>query len=173
MAFAPGDTVFNESFATAVERLGAERWLALNGSEASRSDYALSERRREAFRSLTLSYRDQLQALYASPASEADKRAGKARLLAAMRADYAAMKAGPWGGYAGYDGWFARANNAYFGVLAAYNGLAPQFERLHARRGGDFQAFYAEVKRLAALPLAERRAGLAAASGTTVAGPAL
>ena len=173
VAFATGDTVFNESFATAVEKIGAERWLARYGSDASRAGYARGERRREDFRSLTTRYRDQLQSLYASPASVDDKRAGKQRLLAAMRADYAAVKADRWGGYAGYDGWFERANNAAFGVLAAYNGLAPQFERLHARQGGDFNAFYAEVKRLAALPLAERRAGLAAAAGTAPAGPTL
>ena len=173
VAFAPGDTEFNESFATAVEQLGAERWLARNGSDASRAGYARGERRREDFRRLTTIYRDRLQSLYASSASVADKRAGKASLLAAMRGEYAAMKAGPWGGYAGYDGWFERTNNAAFGVLAAYNGLAPQFERLHARQGGDFKAFYAEVKRLAALPLAERRAGLAAAAGTPAAGPTL
>ena len=31
VAFAPGDTLFNESFASAVEKLGAERWLAERG----------------------------------------------------------------------------------------------------------------------------------------------
>ena len=79
-----------------------------------------------------------------------------------LRAEYEVMKAGPWGGFAGYDGWFARANNASFAVLAAYNELVPDFERLFERTGGDFKRFYAEVKVLAALPKAERRAKLAA-----------
>jgi len=70
------------------------------------------------------------------------------------------MKAERWGGFSGYDGWFARANNASFGVLAAYNELVPAFERLFEREGRDFTRFYAEVKRLAALPYAERRAAL-------------
>ena len=52
------------------------------------------------------------------------------------------------------------ANNAAFGVLAAYNDLVPAFERLFEREGGDFARFYAEVRRLAALPTAERRAAL-------------
>jgi len=38
----------------------------------------------------------------------------------------------------------------------------PDFERLFQREGGDFDAFYAEVKRLAALPKAERHATLRA-----------
>ena len=67
-----------------------------------------------------------------------------------------------WGGYSGYDGWFDRVNNAALGVLAAYAELVPDFERLHRHLGGDFDRFYAEVSRLAALPKAERRAKLAA-----------
>ena len=77
-----------------------------------------------------------------------------------LRDDYAAMKRDRWGGFSGYDGWFARANNASFGVLAAYNELVPNFERLFEREGGDFGRFYAEVKRLAELPQDERRAQL-------------
>ncbi len=70
------------------------------------------------------------------------------------------MKAGRWAGFSGYDAWFERANNAAFGVLAAYNELVPDFERLFDREGRDFPRFYAEVKRLAALPKAARRAAL-------------
>jgi predicted aminopeptidase len=87
--------------------------------------------------------------------------------MATLRSDYAALKAGAWQGYAGYDNWFARANNASLGVLAAYNELVPQFERLFEREGRDFDRFYAEVRRIAALPRDERRATLAA--GATVA----
>ena len=106
------------------------------------------------------SQRDQLAALYASPLPEADKRARKAGLMAALRQDYETLKRERWGGYAGYDAWVAGANNASFGVQAAYNELVPAFERLFDRRGRDFDRFYAEVKRLAALPRDERRAAL-------------
>ena len=79
-----------------------------------------------------------------------------------LRAEYAALKAGRWAGFAGYDGWFGRANNASLGVLAAYNELVPHFERLFEREGRDFARFYAAVKRLADLPKAERHATLRA-----------
>jgi predicted aminopeptidase len=36
----------------------------------------------------------------------------------------------------------------------------PDFERLFVQQGSRFDAFYAEVRRLAALPKAERRAQL-------------
>jgi predicted aminopeptidase len=160
VVYAKGDTVFNESFATTVERMGGARWLAEHGSEKARDDYRLFDARRQDFRALTMGYRERFEALYAGADGDAAKRAGKATLMAQLRADYETMKAERWGGYSGYDGWFARANNASFGVLAAYNQLVPNFERLFEREGRDFNAFYAEVKRIAALPQAERRMAL-------------
>jgi predicted aminopeptidase len=79
-----------------------------------------------------------------------------------LRDEYASLKATRWGGFAGYDSWLARANNAAFGVQAAYHELVPAFEQLFVRSGGDFDRFYAEVKQLAALPKNERRAKLLA-----------
>jgi predicted aminopeptidase len=160
IAFAKGDTVFNESFATAVERIGGARWLAQHASAQAREEVALGDARRQDFRALTTRYRDALKALYEGSASDADKRSGKAQLMAQLRADHELLKRERWGGFSGYDGWFARANNASFGVLAAYNELVPNFERLFEREGGDFERFYAEVRRLAALPQDERRAQL-------------
>jgi predicted aminopeptidase len=160
VAYAPGDTVFNESFATAVERIGGAKWLAEHANAQAREEYERYDSRRQDFRVLTTRYRDQFNALYSSSASDDEKRAGKAALMQRLRADYEAMKSERWGGFSGYDGWFARANNASFGVLAAYNELVPAFERLHEREGRDFGRFYAEVKRLAALPYTERHAAL-------------
>ena len=160
IVFAAGDTVFNESFATAVERVGGQRWLAERADATAREDYARYDGRRQDFRTLTRRSREALQALYDSSASDADKRERKAALFAGLRADYATMKTERWGGFPGYDGWFARANNASLGVLAAYNELVPGFERLFETEGRDFERFYAAVKRLAVLPMAERRAAL-------------
>ena len=36
------------------------------------------------------------------------------------RAEYEALKRDKWAGFSGYDGWFARANNAAFGAQAVY-----------------------------------------------------
>jgi predicted aminopeptidase len=48
-------------------------------------------------------------------------------------------------------------------VLAAYNELVPQFERLYESEGKDFKRFYAAVARLSALPKEQRHATLSAA----------
>ena len=161
VAYAADDTTFNESFATAVERIGGRRWLALHGNDEQRRRAETVERRRADFRALTQRYRAELQALYAGPGDEAGRRAGKARLMESLRAEYRTLKEGPWMGFKGYDGWFERANNASFGVLAAYNELVPQFERLFEAQGGDFERFYATARELAALPKDQRRARLA------------
>jgi predicted aminopeptidase len=160
VAYAGGDTEFNESFATAVERIGAARWLDEHATPQAREEYQRIEARRQDFRALTQRYRDRFEALYRSAASDEEKRRAKAALMDRLRADHEAMKTQRWGGFAGYDGWFSRANNAAFGVLAAYNDLVPDFERLFEREGRDFARFYAEAKRLAALPQGARHAAL-------------
>ena len=156
------DTMFNESFATAVERIGVRQWLDRHGDAAARDQFLRSQQRRQDFRELTMRYRAELQQLYAGTQSDEAKRTGKAELLARLRADHAQMKQQRWGGYAGYDTWFANVNNASLGVLAAYNELADDFERLYAQQGGDIGRFYAEAAAIAALPKAERRAKLRA-----------
>lgn len=160
IAFAKGDTEFNESFATAVERIGGARWLGAHASARATEEFARFDARRQDFRALTMRYRDALDALYGSTASDDDKRAAKRTLMTQLRTDYETLKRDRWGGFSGYDGWLVRANNASFGVLAAYNGLVPSFERLFEREGFDFMRFYTEVKRLADLPQPERRAQL-------------
>jgi predicted aminopeptidase len=160
--YAADDTAFNESFAVTVERIGGTRWLQTEGGAQALHDFQAVQDRREEFRALALRTRSALSVLYASAASDADKRRRKAELMAQMRAEYVQIKAERWGGFAGYDAFIARANNASLAVQGAYNDLVPDFERLFERSGNDFDKFYDAVKRLAALPKAERQATLRA-----------
>jgi predicted aminopeptidase len=160
VVFVGGDTTFNESFATAIEREGVRRWLAAHGDEATRAAYAEFAQRRSEFLQLLLDTRRRLQEIYASTEPEEAKRALKRRLFADLQRDYAALRAS-WGGYSGYDRYFAQdLNNAHLGAIGAYNDLVPAFDALLAQSGGDFPAFYAEVRRVAALPKSERDAAL-------------
>jgi predicted aminopeptidase len=82
-------------------------------------------------------------------------------VLADFEQDYRALRDGAWGGFSGYDRWFAhRPNNAQLVSVAIYTRLVPAFEALLSRQGGDLPQFYAEAKRLAALGKAEREAEL-------------
>jgi predicted aminopeptidase len=83
-------------------------------------------------------------------------RSRKRELLLELESGYRSLKAG-WGGFAGYDPWFARGpNNAQLASVAVYSQLVPAFEALLVREGGDLAGFYAAVRELAALPKAER-----------------
>ena len=162
VAYAAGDTTFNESFATAVERIGGARWIDKHGSPQMLDQLARSDAIRADFRAMVATHREELEQVYKSPRPDDDKRSEKARIMASLRAAHQQAKAQRWNGSTAYDAWFERANNATLGVTAAYNELVPDFERMFEREGRDFTRFYAEVRRLAALPRDERRATLAA-----------
>ncbi len=163
VVYARNDTSFNESFATTVERLGVQRWLASQASDEARRRYAEFDGRRRQFRALTRATRRELTAIYESkdPAvhDPPTKIALKNRAMQRFREDYARLRAS-WGGYAGYDVWVARANNALFGTQAAYDDLVPDFEALFEREGRDWPRFYDAVKHLADQPRDERHKAL-------------
>lgn len=143
------DTGFNEAYASAVELLGARAWLA-DKPEAARA-FEAGRARRAAFLKLAREGREQLLAAYAKP--EAERAAAKAAVLTALRER--APREAP-----GYEGWFARANNASFALLGAYDDLVPDFERLFEREGRDWARFHAAVAALKPLAAAQRRANL-------------
>ena len=154
------DTMFNESFATAVERLGGAQWLTRQSGEAARTEYAQFDDRRRAFRALMLDTRQRLESVYADTRHPQPMAERKAQVMERFRADYAQLKAQRWQGYAGYDALVARANNAVFGVQAAYDGMVPAFEALYEREGRDWTRFLAAARKLAALPKMQRNAEL-------------
>ena len=168
VVYVPGDTAFNESFATAVERLGSQRWLATEAGGDARQAYAVFDGRRQQFRALALATRRELTGIYESKRPFGQypyaRTALKTIAMQRFRENYLQLKVS-WGGYAGYDPWVARANNASFGAQAAYDELVPGFEALFEREGRNWQRFYAAAKHLASLPEAERNSALA---GSTV-----
>ncbi|OGB01382.1 MAG: aminopeptidase [Burkholderiales bacterium RIFCSPHIGHO2_12_FULL_61_11] len=157
------DTLFNESFATAVERLGSRRWLDRQSSDEARKAYAVFEGRRQQFRALALNARRELTEIYqekeATPQHLRAQAAGKLVAMQGFHEAYSQLKAS-WGGYAGYDPWMAQANNASLGALAAYDELVPGFEALFEREGRNWPRFYDAVKRLAGLSKDERHKAL-------------
>jgi predicted aminopeptidase len=164
VAYAKDDTVFNESFAVAVEEEGIGRWLAAQDDSALTAQFNTSQRYRDGFRKLISRTRSELVTLYSSPASVEEKRAGKAAAFTKMRAAYDALK-NEWGGFAAYDGWFAQGpNNASLAAVGLYTQKVPEFHALLAGDSGDLRRFYAHVKALAALPKSERDSALAAAA---------
>ena len=166
VVYVKDDTAFNESFATAVERIGVQRWLATASTPAARAEYAAFDQRRTAFRELTRAVRGRLQAVYADPTLDEDaKRARKQAVMDDFRREYAALKAF-WGGFSAFDAWVARANNALLGAQGAYDRFVPAFEALYEREERDFARFYDAVRALADSPKSDRHAALQALAPT-------
>jgi predicted aminopeptidase len=159
--YAKGDSQFNEAFATSVEEAGLALWLDKNGDDKLRTLYAGREQRETDFLALLLATRKKLEAVYASGVGDEEKRARKAAVFAGLQDDYRRMKAA-WGGYAGYDAWFARPlNNANLALLATYDDYVPAFREL-LRQSGGFPKFYETVRELAKLDIDERHRRLKA-----------
>jgi predicted aminopeptidase len=158
VVYARDDTMFNESFATAVERIGGRLWLDAQGSPAARAEYEQYDGRRNQFRALTLATRKKLEEIYERTSGE-ERDVLKQKAMQEFREQYARLSA-TWPGdpprYKGYDRWVAEANNASFGAQAAYDDFVPGFEALYLREGRDFLRFYDAARALAQLPKFER-----------------
>lgn len=148
VAYAKDDSQFNESFAVAVEEIGVERWMTRFGDDRMRRAYREYEGRKQDFLALLLRHRNALKELYASNATDAEKLQGKAALFRSLKDEYQVMKTA-WGGYAGYDRWFAEPlSNAHLASVATYHDFVPGFRAL-LQQEKSLSAFYAAVKRMA------------------------
>ncbi|CAN5245079.1 aminopeptidase [soil metagenome] len=168
LVYVKDDSQFNESFATAVEEAGVERWLAAHGDDKMRAKYVEFEGRKRDFLALLLKHRTLLKAVYASDATDAQKRKEKAAIFQALTTEYQALKI-QWGGYTGYDRWFAEPlSNAHLAAVATYHDLVPGFRALLA--GKNLEKFYAAARELAELDKKERHRRLGGTSPVDVAG---
>ena len=147
-----------------------EAWLERFGNPAMSAAYDRYKARKRDFLALLLRYRGELERTYKSMEPDATKRATKGRLFIALQNDYQVLKAN-WGGYAGYDRFFAEPlSNAHLASVATYNDLVPAFRAL-LRREKTWTGFYKAVNRLAALDKKERTrvlTGLAATGSTSL-----
>lgn len=152
------DTAFNESFATFVEQEGTRQWREYRGLPPADGR---EEKRREQFTALVLASRARLEALYAGPLDDAAKRAGKAAEFQRLRREYAALSQREWGGESPFKAWIdAPFNNAKLLPFGLYDQWVAAFAVLFRQVGGNWPAFYARVRALGQLPLAERQAAL-------------
>jgi len=159
LLYVPGDSAFNEAFATTVEREGVRRWLAHQGRPIDEKDFAARDRRAREVAELVAQARGRLKALYASGQSPQDLRTAKAAELDRLRAEYAALP----GAESGYSWLFGPdLNNAALSSVATYYECLPGFEAQLKAVDGDLPRFYAAAQALAREPPDARRAQLCA-----------
>ncbi len=154
--YLPDDTVFNESFASAVEKIGIELWLKQqNNPEMSRRYYLQSERQGQ-FHQLLSQTRDELQQLYRQSLPEEQLRSGKQAIFTSMQQSYQQLRES-WEGYSGYDAWFGKVNNAKFAALNAYHRWVPAFRLAMLQEKNDLGSFYRRCQAIAQQPQEQRR----------------
>ncbi len=152
------DTEFNESYASFVEQEGTRQWRVARGLDPQR---LTQSKQRDELTRLVLATRERLKELYRQPLSVELMRQRKAAEFERLRNDYRVLRDQQWSGDKRYDAWVnAPMNNARLLPFGLYDQWVPAFEKLFKNVNGDWQAFYAQVERLGALPIAKRRAEL-------------
>ena len=177
--FVPGDTDFNEAYATSVGQAGTRLWLKHQGNLALLQKYEKHLRRQQEVVRLFHDARDQLAALYgdertpggsykaaasppALPREEMLRR--KKAILTQLENDYTNLTV-IWGvekkQARPFDG---DLNNARLNSMATYHDLVPAFEKLR-EKCGDWDSFYKAVEKLGKVPKEERKKALLREAG--------
>jgi predicted aminopeptidase len=161
LLYVPGDSAFNESFATAVEQEGVRRWLKTKSDPRVHDEYLLNYRRHRQFVDLIMQYRARFESIYQSRETASVKRKQKAALFDQMIREHETLKK-HWNGKSRYDNWFRQPlNNAKLVSVLTYQDWVPAFNAILNQKDGDLIQFYKECQRLAQKSKAERYEGLA------------
>lgn len=157
--FLPGDTRFNEGYASLVEREGLRQWLAARGEEQRFQRFLRESRREEAFVELVQTHRQRLERLYQSERPPGEMRRRKQAIQDSLRRSYRELSAS-WDSDP-YAGWFeGPLNNAQLSTVSAYHDLVPAFARLLRQSDCRWPVFHQRVRELSELEPAAREAAL-------------
>lgn len=152
--YAQGDTEFNESYATFVQREGLRQWRAARGL-ADAGDVRAG--RADEFNALVLAARERLRALYASDLAPPQMRERKQAEIERLRRDYAQLRDARWNGDPAYDAWIeGEINNAKLLPFGLYHRWVAAFAALYKKQQGDWAAFHRAVAVLGKADKAER-----------------
>ena len=163
LLYVPGDSAFNEAFASTVEETGLARWLTAQGRPADIENFHRNEARAREYSQLLAQARRDLARLYATKIPQDQMRAAKQARMAALAAAIRAAEK-RLGAPSGYGPWLAKGiNNAQLASVATYENCMPGFQRLLVQQDGDLARFYAAVRVLAKQPKAQRDAQVCAA----------
>jgi len=147
--FVPGDTAFNEAYATLVETVGVERWLDVQGDPAALRAWQDRSALRQRWTEALLDARDRLaEGYHRLRGDEAALAAFKAETfenLSQALADLAESSRSDWIGR-----WAGRGlNNADLVLVASYRQGLRAFETVLKGCGQDLDCFHARVAEIA------------------------
>jgi len=152
------DTVFNESFASAVEQSGIELWYSRQARHDQVRIYLERKDSRKLVMDIIFRTRDELAELYRQELPVEDARQKKDQLMRQAKKEYEQLGEQVTSS-SGFNRWFAgELNNAKLGSVAAYNNYKDAFLAILASHDHDYAKFYSEVEALGKLDRAERKA---------------
>lgn len=146
LLYVPGESTFNESFATTVEQAGLRRWLSAHGQPQDLERWLASREREHQRLQRIAAARAELAVLYRSRLAPQAMRQRKQQRFAALSEELQSRRA---------------LNNADLAISATYWDCVPQFEALLAAEGEDLPRFYRRVRELAARASKANAAGSA------------
>ncbi|MDJ0940014.1 MAG: aminopeptidase [Woeseiaceae bacterium] len=156
--YVKGDTAFNESYATAVEEFGIERFLAARGESETFENYQARKELRKRLIALVGAARDDLEIYYSETIDDDEKRLLKEHRIERLVADLRQLfeEEGR-----SADAWLSEPfNNARIISMVLYDGRVPAFRQLLADCDNELECFYDSAEQLAELDKAERDAKL-------------
>jgi len=157
LIYVAGDSAFNEAFAVTVEEEGLKRWLAVQGREKELAVHQRREARQLEFIQTFRRRRDELAKLYQTRLAPDAMRERKKAILDGLATDIADIEKRQ-GSRTLYSDWAKEGlNNAHLVSVATYFDCVPGFERLLRENDNDLPRFYNAVRKLALLPIKERR----------------
>ncbi len=149
------DSMFNESFATAVEEIGVRRWLEAHGEADKMANYIADRELQQRIMQLSRKAREVLKSVYDSDIDDDYKRVLKRERLKSLAEDVAAelLRSGKEP-----TGWLTGdLNNARLISTNLYEGLLPSFRALYGQCDDDIQCFYDAVTDIANLDSSAHR----------------
>ena len=144
--YVKNDSEFNESFASAVEEFGVERWLRGRGEDSRLQEYRSSREFRQQLLQHVQAARADLETLYASELDQSAMRQGKQDILSTLR-----EAAGEQVERSGRNtpAWLrSPLNNATLIPLSLYQGRLDEFRQLLVECKEDLQCFYDQAEQL-------------------------
>ncbi len=146
--FVPGDTPFNEAYATVVEREGVRRWLTDRGELAMLERWQRDQRERSALVEVLLDARQALIELYALELPTETMRLRKQEVFNDLRIDIREL--GERYQTDRFSDWLAHdLNNAHLVHVATYEAGTAAFEELLQACERDLACFHDRVAELA------------------------
>lgn len=146
--YVKGDTGFNESFATAVEEFGIERWLMSRGLEAEMDKYLERRGLRRRLMQLVEAARSDLTGTYAASVDADTMRSRKNLRLDLLQAELIREIEASGGRV---PAWVSDdLNNARLASMTLYQGRLPELRELLAECSDDIRCFYKAARTLVA-----------------------